>query len=121
MSNPPPIAFTIPYVAVAVRVVVSSNGVLPDGTNPGTPDLTSALVITTLVGGAFHAAAVDPSDNRRVIVSAIAPPIAANSIQQWSFKISVPSKPTFVTVSGTTPCPTDSSGVSWDGVPVGPA
>lgn len=121
MSNPPAVAFTIPYVPVAVRVVVLANGVQPDGSNPGVVDTTSPLVLTGIAGAAYASWGVDPMDNRRVIVAGIAPPIAQNSVFPWSFKISVAGKSNFTTVSGTTQAPSDVSGVSWDGQPVGPA
>jgi hypothetical protein len=121
MPNPPSITLSIPYVSQAVGVIVNSNGVQPDGTNPGVPDTTSPLVISTLSGGAFFSAVVDPGNNRRIIVSGVAPPVAANSIQQWSFKVAVAGKPAFVTVNGTTQCPSDVSGVRWDEIAVGPA
>lgn len=116
MPNPPSIAFTIPYSPVSVGFVVNANGVQPDGTNVPVPDTTSPLVIGNFVGGSYVSASVDPSNNRRVIVSAVAPPPAANSVAQWSFTVTVTGKPGTVTVSGTTKSPTDISGVFWDGV-----
>lgn len=121
MSNPPAINFTIPYVTQAFRVVALANGVQPDGSNPGSPDTTSVLTISSLAGSQYYLAAIDPADNRRIIVEAIAPPPAENSVAQWSFKISVLGRPAFVTVSGTTKSPADVSGVTWDGQLIGPA
>ncbi len=121
MSNPPAIAFTVPYAPVAVGVLVLSDGVQADGTNPGVPDTTSPLVLSNFVGTPSVTAVVDPSNNRRVIVTAIAPPIQVNSTFPWSFRISVAGKANTVTVSGTTAAPTGVAGVTWDEVPVGPA
>lgn len=120
MSNPPAINFTIPFVPVAVHVVVNANGVQPNGTNVPVPDTTSSLVLSILSGATAISVAVDPSDNRSVIFTpGLLPP--GGSQVGWSVKISVPGKSQFTTVSGNTPAPADVSGVTWDGNPVGPA
>ncbi len=117
MANPPAINFTIPFAPVAVRVVVNGNGVQPDGTNVPVPDVTSPLVISGVSGPTGFTAAVDPSDNRRVIVTpGLLPP--GSPVVSWSFRISVAGRAATTTVSGTTPAPVDLSGVTWDGNPV---
>ena len=117
MANPPAINFTIPFVPVAVRVVVNSNGVQSDGTNVPVPDVAAPLILGNFTGPTGFTAAVDPADNRRVIVTPglLAP---GSTPMPWSFRISVAGKIAFTTVSGTTPAPADLSGVTWDGNPV---
>ncbi len=120
MSNPPTINFAIPFSPVAFHVVVNSNGVQPDGTNVPIPDTTSVLTFFTVQGAAAFTASVDPGDNRRVIVTPGLLAVGVGTVA-WSFRISVAGKLGTVTVSGNTPIPSDASGVTWDGVPVGPA
>jgi hypothetical protein len=120
MPNPPAINFAIPFAPVAVGVVVSSNGVQPDGTNVPVPDTTSTLVITGVSGPTGYSAVVDPANNRRVIVTpGLLTP--GGTAVPWSFKISVAGKVAVVTVSGSTPVPAEASGVFWDGATPGPA
>jgi hypothetical protein len=117
MPNPPAINFTIPFAPVAVGVIVNANGVQPDGSNVPTPDTTTTLTITGVTGPTAYSAAIDPANNRRVIVTPglLAP---GATLVTWSFKISVTGKPQFVTVSGTTPASADLAGAVWDGNPV---
>jgi hypothetical protein len=120
MPNPPAINFVIPFHAVAVRVIVNSNGVQPDGTNVPTPDTTSTLVIAPVSGPSGYSAAIDPGDNRRVIITpGLLTP--GGVTVAWSFRISVAGRIATVTVSGSTPAPADLSGVIWDGNPIAEA
>jgi hypothetical protein len=122
MSNPPSINFTVPFAPVALRVVVNANGVLPDGTNVPSPDVTSPLVFTNMMGPTAPIAAVpsvDPLDNRRVIITpGLLSPGPAGS---WNWRISAAGRSSFVTISGTTAAPVDASGVVWDGSAIVPA
>jgi hypothetical protein len=119
MSNPPAINFVIPFAPIAFHVVVNANGVQPDGTNVPVPDLTSTLVIGNISGATGFSAAIDPGDNRRVIVTPglLAPGSGATA---WGFRVSVAGKSAVVNVTGSTPAPAEASGVSWDGISPGP-
>jgi hypothetical protein len=123
MPNPPSITL-VPGVAQAFTVVVTANGVLPDGTNPGVVDTTSVLTFENVQGttGSTPVAvpSVDPGNNHRVIVT----PGTLNpgsTPLPWSFRVKVVGRTAFVAVSGSTSAPPDVSGVAWDGNPVGPA
>lgn len=120
-AQPPAINFTIPFVPVAIMVIVNANGVQPDGTNVPTPDTTSALVISNL-GGTPPAAtiAVDPSNNRRLIItpSLLTP---GGPPGNYTYRVSVAGKTSTVTITGQTAAPLDASGVVWDGASPSPA
>ncbi len=120
MSNPPAINFSIPFAPIAFHVIVNANGVQADGTNVPVPDLTSPLVITGVSGPTAYSAAVDPSDNRRVIVTPQQVPIGGGPIP-FTFRVSVAGRSATVTVGGSTPPAAEMSGVSWDGVAPAPA
>lgn len=129
MPNPPPFTLTPGTPAAgppivgpqAVMVVVSDNNVLPDGSNPGTVDATSTLILTNVQGcaiaPAFGAAAsiqIDAANNRRIIVTPKVLSPGASS-QPFSFRVSCAGKTGTVTFSGSTLAPSDVSGVAWDG------
>lgn len=120
MANPPPINFAIPFAPVAVGIVVTNDGVLPDGTNPGVLDTTSAVSAGVLTGDNCVAVAVDPANNRRLIVS---PKLLTpgGGTGAWTIQVSCGSRPLIMTITGTTPSPPSNAGVTWDNVPVGPA
>lgn len=129
MLNPPSITLTPgaasagpPIVGPqAVTVIVTANGVQPDGSNPGAIDTTTALTLTPLQGaaiapsvGAGCSIQVDPGNNRRIIITpAILTPGASQ--QPWSFRVSAAGRTATVTFSGNTLAPLDVSGVAWDG------
>lgn len=123
MSNPPSIALT-PGMPQAFKVIVTSNAVQPDGTNPGQVDATSPLVLENIQNASGSTAAcvpsVDPGDNRRVVCTPGAIPPGSTPIQ-WSFRVRVNGRTATVIASGTTSAPPDISGTSWDGSPVVPA
>lgn len=123
MSNPPAIPFVIPFAPVAFHVVVNGNGVQPDGSNVPVPDTTSPLIFTGVSNPSGYAVAVDPADNRRVIVTPglLTPSPSGTTPMPWSFRISVAGRLGTVTVSGSTAFPLDVSSVTWDGVAPAPA
>lgn len=128
MSNPPSITLIPgspnpgpPIVGPqAVSVVVTANGVLPDGSNPGTVDTTTALTLTPLQGvaiapnvGVSCTIQVDLNNNRRIIITPTAAPGGGN--QPFSFRVSAAGRTQSVTFSGTSQPVADVSGVAWDG------
>lgn len=125
MLNPPPVHL-LPGQAQAITVFVNSNGVQPDGSNPGVPDTTSPLIIEPVQNASGASAAVvptvDPNNNRRVIMTpAVTQIFNPQQTIPWSFRIKAANRTQFVTVGGDTLSPPDASGVFWDGNPVGPA
>ncbi len=123
MPNPPSINL-LPGVPQAFGVIVTANGVQPDGSNPGQVDNTSPLVFEPIQNSSGSNAAVvptvDPVNNRRVICTpgALNPGVVPTA---WSFRVKVVGRTATVTVTGSTAAPPDVSGVTWDGNPVGPA
>lgn len=117
-SNPGP-----PIVGPqAVSVVVTANGVLPDGSNPGTVDTVTPLTLTPQQGVAIAPSVgvactiqIDPNNNRRVIMTPTAAPGGGN--QPFSFRVSAAGRTQTVLFSGTAQPVADVSGVAWDGVP----
>ena len=129
MPNPPPIALT-PPVPQALVVVVTANGVQPDGSNPGSVDTTSALTIEPVqntqgpsgsTGTPAVIVSIDSANNRRVIMTPAVVGAPGGTGLPWSFRISAAGRTAKVVASGTTASPVDVSGVAWDGQPVGPA
>lgn len=125
MSNPPSISLA-PGAPQAFIVIVTANAVsVVDGTNPGSVDTTTPLNFEGVQGFGPAApigviASVDPTNNRRVIVTsgALQP---GSPDQPWSFRVKAAGRTAFVTASGHTSAPADVSGVGWDGGTVGPA
>lgn len=131
MPNPPPIhllpgsASAGPPIvgAQSLTVVVTANGVLPNGSNPGSVDTTTPLTITPLQNAAGQAVTVsiDPANNRRIICAptVLSPP--GGTGLPWSFRVSAAGRTTTLLVSGDTASPADVSGVGWDGTDPVPA
>lgn len=118
MPNPPSIPL-LPGQPQSIGVVVTANAVQPDGTNPGVVDSTTPLTFENAqnAGGANAAVipSVDPSNNRRVILTPGALPPGGAPVA-WAFRIKAAGRSGFVTVSGSTAAPLDVSGVAWDNV-----
>lgn len=119
MPNPPSIAL-LPGQPQAINVVVTANAVQPDGSNPGAVDSTTPLTFENMQNASGASAAVipsvDPSNNRRVIMTPGALTAGGTSVP-WSFRVRAAGRTGFTTVSGNTAAPPDVSGVAWDGVP----
>ena len=121
MPNPPLIPL-VPGQPQALVVVVTANGVLPDGTNPGVVDTTSLLIFENIQNTPPFATvaatpSIDPNNNRRVIVTPGALPPGSSPLS-WSFRIRVAGRTATLPVGGSTTAPPDVSGVFWDGNPV---
>ncbi len=121
MPNPPLIPL-VPGVPQALVVIVTANGVLPDGTNPGAVDTTSALIFENIQNTPPFATvaatpSIDPNNNRRVIITP-GPLAPGSATLPWSFRIRVAGRTATVGVGGSTIAPPDVSGVFWDGNPV---
>lgn len=115
-----PIAL-LPGAPQAFMVSVTSNGVQPDGTNPGVPDTTATLSFENVQLAAGPTAAVvpsvDPANNRRVIVTTgpgLTPGAAGTT--PWSFRVHASGHTSFLTVSGNSTAPANADGVFSDGV-----
>lgn len=108
-----------------IEVVVTANAVDPStGANPGSIDTTTALVFTYNQGGpngstpavvTFAQVDVLASGARVVRMTPGVLAIGAGD-QPFSVRISAAGRTGITTVTGTTPAPTDISGVAFNGV-----
>jgi hypothetical protein len=128
MSNPSLISGVslVPGVPQAFNVVVLANAVQADGTNPGTPDTTTPITFDGIqnAGPAAPIAvvpSVDPTNNRRVIITTGPGLVAGGTSLPWSFRVKAAGRSGFLTVTGSSAAPADASGVFGDGNPPGPA
>jgi hypothetical protein len=115
-----PYALT-PGAPQAFNVSVTSNGVQPDGTNPGVVDNAATLSFESvqLASGptAVVVPTVDPANPRRVIISTgpgLVP--GATGTTPWSFRVHATGHTGVLTVSGNSTAPSNADGVFSDGV-----
>lgn len=119
MPNPPAITLAA-GVPQFLPILVTANAVQPDGTNPGSLDVTTPLTFEGIQGfnTAVTAAEVgQTSDGKRIVKITPVPLAIGTPTQPWSFRIKAAGRTASTTVTGSTSAPLDVSGAFWDGTP----